>query len=111
MKRKLFENLAQIHLKIDQKDKDILKQLAKNENLSLSEYLRKRGLLSIRELLYEKYSTTYELLEFLISNNIIPFLELEAFVIKKNNDNPRQLKENKTNSPKASTIEDYLSSQ
>lgn len=77
-RKKLFEHLTKTHIKMDQKQKDLLKKLAKDEGLSLSEYLRKRGLMSIREILYDmaqkKFTTP---IEFLIANDIISKEELE----------------------------------
>jgi len=52
-RKKLFENLTKIQIKLDQKQKDLLKKHAKDEGISLSAYLRKRGLFSIREILYD----------------------------------------------------------
>lgn len=81
-RKKLFENVTEIHIEIDQKDKEILKQFAKDEGLSLSAYLRRHGLMSIHEILYDmakKQSKTP--LEFLITTNIISKDGLIEFLI------------------------------
>ena len=57
-RKKLFEHLTKVGIKMDQKDRERLKKHAKDEGLSLSAYLRKHGLMSIREILYDIANNT-----------------------------------------------------